>query len=369
MKKVLFTANLESFFMKFLIPQLKYFKEKGYEVTIATKLEGLDIPYCDKKINIDFARSLNLKQNLKSYRQMKKVFKKEFYDIISCHTPFGAAITRLAYIFGKFSGSKIVYTAHGFHFYKGAPLMSWLLFYPVEKFLARFTDDLITINLEDYELAKKSFKTNVHYVHGIGLNADKFNFKLLTQEKNKLRKSLGLKKDDFVMIYPAELSKNKNQEKLIYLLEDFFKENPKVHLLLPGYDTLNGKIEKIIKYKKLDNQVHILGFRNDIPKLLKISNLSISASKREGLPVNIMEAMYVGLPIIAFNARGVKDLIIDGTNGFLIGINDITKLIEKINIIIEKKECFKKGENKKYIKPFLLDNVMKEIIKIYKQYD
>ena len=145
-KKILFSANLDSFFIKFLIPQLKYFKEQGYEVHIASKSENIEIPYCDKKFDVSFARSFNLKENLNSYRQMKQILKNEKYDLISCHTPFGGAITRLAAKKVKLINTKVVYMAHGFHFYKGAPLKNWLLFYSAEKYLSKYTDDLITIN-------------------------------------------------------------------------------------------------------------------------------------------------------------------------------------------------------------------------------
>ena len=158
MKKILFAANLESFFIKFLIPELKWFKENGYEVHVAAKSENIDLPYCDKKFDVDFARGLNLKQNIRSYKQLRKIFQEEHYDIISCHTPFGGAITRYAAKKSHLKDTRVVYMAHGFHFYKGAPLFNWLVFYPVEKYLAKYTDRLITINLDDYEIAKKKFK-------------------------------------------------------------------------------------------------------------------------------------------------------------------------------------------------------------------
>ena len=168
MKKILFAANLDSFFIKFLIPQLKWFKDNGYEIHIATKQEGLKIPYCDKIFNVDFARSFNIKQNIRSLRQMSKIFKEEHYDIVSCHTPFGSATTRLAAKKCRLKNTRIVYMAHGFHFYKGASKLKYFLFYTAEKYLARFTDEIITINLEDYEIAKNKFKTQVSYVAGIG---------------------------------------------------------------------------------------------------------------------------------------------------------------------------------------------------------
>ena len=367
-KKVLFAANLESFFTKFLIPQLKYFKEQGYEVHIACGLEGLDIPYCDKKFNVNFARSLNLKQNLESYKQMQEVLKNEKYDLISCHTPFGGAITRLAFKSLKIKDTRLVYMAHGFHFYKGAPLFNWLVYYPVEKFLAKYTDIVITINLDDYELAKKKFKTDVRLVKGVGLDVSKFNFEMSEEEKQEYRKSLGLAKDDFVMIYPAELTKGKRQIWLIHTLKELLIHNSKFHLLLPGKDSMNGKCHKLVKELRLESQISFLGFRKDIPKLITISDLAVTSSKREGLPVNVMEAMYVGLPIVATACRGNRDLIENGKNGYVVGINDKDAFLEKVEyfskISKEERENIK-NINNSLIKPYLLEDVLQEIIDVY----
>lgn len=365
-KKILFAANLESFFTKFLIPQLKYFKDKGYEIHVAAKSENMDIPYCDKKFDVDFARSLNIKQNIRSYKQMKKIFKDEHYDIVSCHTPFGAAITRLAFKHCKIKETKMVYMAHGFHFYKGAPLLNWLLFYPAEKYLARFTDTLITINLDDFEIAKKKFKTDVRCVNGIGLDTCKFDFDMSEKEKMEYRNSLGLEKDDFVMIYPAELLPRKRQEWLIKSLSTILKENKHFKLLLPGKDSMHGKCQNIVTKNNLNDQVLFLGFRKDVPKLIKISNLALSSSKQEGLPVNIMEAMYCGLPVIATDCRGNRDLITNGENGYIIGMSDSKSLCDKV-LSIAKLNSFEreniKFNNQEKVKKYLLNEVLNDIIK------
>lgn len=369
-KKILFAANLESFFTKFLIPQLKYFKEEGYEVHVAAKSENIDIPYCDKKFDVDFARGFNIKQNIRSYKQMKKIFKSEHYDIVSCHTPFGGAITRLAFKNCKVKNTKMVYMNHGFHFYKGAPLLNWLLFYPAEKYLAKYTDTLITINLEDYEIAKKKFKTNVKYVRGIGLEPSRFDFDMTEKEKTEYRKSLGLKKNDFVMIYPAEINKNKRQVWLINALKDVLKEHANFHLLLPGNDKSKGKCEELIRKLKLEDQVHLLGFRKDIPKLLRIADLSVSSSNREGLPVNIMEAIYCGLPAVATDCRGNRDLIKNGINGFIRNVNDSVGFCEKVLYFSKLDSCKLNNirkDNKKFIEPYLLEKVLKDTIKVYKE--
>jgi len=367
-KKILFTANLESFFTKFLIPQLEVFKKAGYEVHIATKFEGKDIPFCDKKFNVDFARGFNLKQNLNSYNQMKELLKKEQYSIISCHTPFGGAITRLAAKNLKLANTKIVYMAHGFHFYKGQQKLKYLLFYSAEKYLAKYTDTLITINHEDYQIAKKKFKTNVRYVPGVGLDENKFNFKFTRKEDIELRKSLGIKEKDFVMIYPAELMPRKRQEWLIETLKDVFLENKNFYLLLPGKDSMNNKLHNIVKEIGLEKQIQFLGFRNDIPKLLNISDLAVTSSMQEGLPVNVMEAIYVGLPVVATACRGNRDLIQNRKNGYVVDVEDkeefINKVLEVYNFNSEKRKKIKELD-KKVIEKYLLENVIEKIMKVY----
>lgn len=360
MKKVLFTATVDSHILHFHIPFLKLFKEKGYEVHVATNGEE-EIPYCDKKIKISFERSPFKINNLKAIKQLKKVIDEEHYDIIHTHTPMGSVVTRLAAKKARKEETRVIYTAHGFHFFKGAPLINWLVFYPVEKYLSKYTDTLITINQEDYELAKNKFKKckDVKYVPGVGIDEEKFNFEMTNEEKKELRKSLGIEKDDFVMIYPAELSKRKRQIWLINSIKDLLKENENIHLLLPGKDSLNGECHNLVRELELGNQVHLLGYRKDIPQLLKISDLAISSARQEGLPVNLMEAMYVGLPIVATDCRGNRDLVVNGENGFLIeqcNSENYKSCIKKIYDSKEYRNIFG-NESQKIVKTYLLDNV------------
>ncbi len=367
MKKVLFVATLDSHINLFHLPFLKFFKENGYEVHVATNSSN-KIKYCDKKIKINIKRSpFNLK-NIKAIFELKKIVEEEKYDIIHAHTPMGGVVARIAANkVRKTSRTKVIYTAHGFHFYKGAPLINWVLFYPIEKILANYTNAIITINKEDFNLAKSKFNTKIYYVPGVGINEEKFNIKLTKKDEIELRKSLGLNEEDFVITYPAELNKNKNQIMLIYAMEKLVAKYKNIHLLLPGIDSYNEYYQKIVHAKNLEKNIHFLGFRDDIPKLLNISNLAVSTSLREGLPVNIMEAMYVGLPIIATDCRGNRDLVRNDFNGFLIGTSDVDSLVTNIEKIYNDKKLaliFKKNNNQE-IKRYLLDNIMKDMINIY----
>lgn len=371
-KKVLFSATVDSHILAFHIPYLKLFKENGYEVHVATN-GNEEIPYCDVKHIVSFERSPYKINNIKAIKQLKKILDEEKFDIIHTHTPMGSVVTRIASKkTRKENNTRVIYTAHGFHFYKGAPILNWLLFYPIEKYLSKYTDTLITINNEDYELAKKKFKkTNVEYVPGVGVDEEKFNFEMTEDEKIKLREEFGLKKDDFVLIYIAELSKRKNQGMLIKVMKELVKENKDIHLLLPGKDSMNGKYQKITDELGLENNIHFLGFRKDIPNLLKISNLAVSSAKQEGLPVNIIEAMFCGLPCVVTNCRGNRDLIENGVNGYVVEINDVESMVEKINnvISIKDKETFNKFEK---INKYSLKKIKKKIERIYyifKKYD
>lgn len=241
-------------------------------------------------------------------------------------------MARLAAKKARKAGTRVIYTAHGFHFYKGAPLKNWLLFYPVEKHLAKYTDTLITINDEDFERAKKKFEKRCHdieYVPGVGVDEKKFNKKLTKKQYAALRKSLKLKDDDFVMISVGRLDTNKNQGLLIRVTSKLVKEDKRYHLLLVGPDENSGRFQKLVKKYKLEKNVHFLGTRSDIPELLHISDVAVSASKREGLPVNLIESVYAGLRIVATDCRGNRD-IVKSSKGFLISKGDEEDFKNKI---------------------------------------
>ena len=213
MRKVLFVATITKHIIGFHTPYLKWFKEQGYEVHVASNGDE-PIAYCDKHFNLPFERFPFKKNNLKVYNQLKEIINENNYQIIHCHTPVGGVLARLAAKKVRKNGTKVIYTAHGFHFYKGAPLLNWLIYYPIEKIMAKYTDCLITINKEDYEFAKKHLHAKkIEYVHGVGVSKSKFNFDMTPDEKNELRRTIGLKEKDFVLIQVGELNKNKRFNK------------------------------------------------------------------------------------------------------------------------------------------------------------
>lgn len=369
MKKILFTATVDSHILQFHLPYLKLFKENGYEVHVATN-GNEEIPYCDKKYLIPFERSPFKINNIKAINKLKKIIENEKYDIIHTHTPMGSVVTRIsAKKARKKYNTRVIYTAHGFHFFKGASFKNWILYYPVEKLLSFITDDIITINLEDYNFAKENLNSkNVYYVPGVGVNRERFDFILSDEEKEKTRNKLNISLNDFVIIYTAEISNRKNQYMLIRVLKNIVNDGFKnIKVLLPGIDSLNGKIQKMVNDYNLNDYVIFTGYRKDIPTLFSISNLSVSCSKQEGLPVNIIEAGMSKKAVIATDCRGNRDLIKNGENGYIVKIDaddDMAKKIEEL--IKDNKKLYKMGEkNYNIMQKYELSNIVEEMKKIY----
>lgn len=345
MKKALIIASVASMIEQFNMNNIKLLQNIGYEVDVATNFENsgtitrtksIELKQKLENINvncfeIDFNRSIFSKDNIKAYRQLKEIIDKNNYELIHMHSPIGGVCGRLAARKARKRGTKVIYTAHGFHFFKGAPLINWITFYPIEKYLSKYTDCLITINQEDYELAKRKLKTKkIELIHGVGVDESKFNFKMSQENEQQLRKSLGLKDDDFVLIQVGELNKNKNQIMAINAIKDLIREYPNIHLLLVGIGKLEDFYKQKIEEYDLSKYVHMLGYRNDVPNLMKISDVLLSLSYREGLPVNVIEALTSGLPVIATNCRGNRDLVKNGENGYIIEIDDIKSLKERM---------------------------------------
>ena len=371
--KILYVATVRSHIGQFHMPFIKNLKEQGHEVHAAFKdnsqdKQGLDLSAIDETFEIPFERSPFKLQNIKAYFALKKVIDQGEYDIIHCHTPMGAVITRLAALKARKKGTKVFYTAHGFHFYKGAPLKNWFIFYPVEKILSRFTDVLILINEEDYQLAvTKNFKAQkICKTHGVGVELDKFDDSLC-EKKEELRKQYDYPENMFAMIYPADLSKRKNQKMLLETVRILKKKIPDLKLLLPGQPIMLEEYKKLAKQYDIEEKVEFLGYRRDIPELLALSDVSVSSSRQEGLPINIVEAMAMGKPVVATAVRGNEDLVMAKKGGFLIKLNDSREMARAIYALYTHQNMFDRiGEfNKKHIRQFSTECVIRELEEIY----
>lgn len=347
----------------FLIPHINLLNNEGYTVDIATntcekKIKELDA-LCDNIFNIGFSRNLLSKSNIKAYKDIKSVIKNNNYDLIYVHTPIASAITRLAC--RDISNTKIIYFAHGFHFFKGAPLKNRIIFYPIEKYLSKYTDILVTINNEDYIRATKKLKANKTVMtNGVGIDLDKI--ESIFVNKDSKRNELGLKKDDIVLLSVGELNENKNHIEVIKAI-DMMKNKNNIKYLICGEGNKIDYLTSFIKDHNLENNVKLLGYRNDIIELCKISDIFVFPSKREGLPVSVMEAMACGLPVVCSNIRGSSDLIENKRGGSVVEHNymrdyctEITNLINN-PLLIQKYGQYNRAKIKKYSLKNIIDDM------------
>lgn len=345
-----------------------YLQSKGYEVwaagsedeRIKKELDVMGINCVD----VPFSRSPLNKANLEAYSNLKTLFTAEAFDLVHVHTPVAALLTRLA--FRHSQGGRIIYTAHGFHFFNGAPLANWLIYYPLERLAARWTDTLITMNDEDYDRAKKMGfpKGSVQYVHGVGVEPLSMN--LTVDAKETLKHSLGISSDSIVISYVAEINKNKNQYFLLRNWKQIKEISPEAVLLLIGEGDMRVEIERVITDMQLED-IYLLGYRNDVHELLQITDVVSLLSHREGLPKSIMEAMAGSIPCIVSDTRGLRDLIHNGENGYVVSHKDDTALIESFVRLLNDKERRKAMGAAAYqsVEPYQLENVLREYIEIY----
>ena len=371
MKKILYVTTVSSTINAFLVPHIKYLIDQGYKVDVATNITddiNADLINMGVKVfEVDFQRTPISLKNSKAYKQIKEIQNKEQYDIVHVHTPVASFVTR--YALRKEKNLKIVYTCHGFHFYKGGSAINWIVFYPLEKIAAKWTDTLVTINSEDYEIAKGFTLRNngqVFEMHGVGIEKDKYvteNF-----DKSEYRKKLGLNDDDFVILVLAELNKNKNHIQLIKAMNLLKDKYPNIKAIFAGNGPLEDDVNKQIKENELEDKISLLGWRNDVKELINSSDLVGLFSKREGLGKCLLEAMICGKCVIATNTRGPRELIQQDINGFMFEIDDIKTTSTSIENIYSNLDIRNKFErNVIYIaNRYLLDNFLDELNCIYK---
>jgi len=369
-KKVLFVATVvKTHIMEFHIPYLKMFKERGWNTAVASRndyenAEDCQIPFCDDYYNVPFERSPIKLSNFQAYKELKKLINNGDYDIIHCHTPVGAMLARLAARRARKRGTKVIYTAHGFHFYKGAPIINWLLYYPVERFLARYTDVLITINKEDYERAKKFRARKVCYVRGVGVNVAKFE----PNETNKkeIRDELAIKNSDVVVLSVGEVNKNKNHRTVIEAIAKSHSAN--LYYVICGQGPLVDEHKNLAKLLGVEDRVIFAGYRTDVSKFYSMADVFVFPSFREGLSVALMEAMSCGLPIVCSNIRGNVDLVQDGAGGYLCDPSDAAGFSVAIERLANDAELRRNmgRTNIENVKEFDISSVMDQMLQIYK---
>lgn len=351
-------------------PYLEKALDMGYEVWFGTNRDKPENLECELPIHMydshTYRSIFNLKDNIIAYKNFMKILKNNDIEVIHCNTPIGGMIGRIC---GKKARIKhIIYTAHGFHFYKGAPLLNRTIFKWAERLMAHWTDSIITMNEEDYQAAQKftlKLEGKVFYVPGVGIDTEAY--KKVKINKKKKRAELGLNDDDILLISMGDLVKRKNHKIAIKAVKKI--NNSKVHYLICGVGSEMNNLIKLSKSLGIDKQVHFLGFRSDVNELLKISNIFLFTSLQEGLPRSLMEAMASGLPCVISDIRGNRDLIIEGKGGYLVKRNDIDEYAKRINELIQdrKLRIQMEKENIERIKAFSIEEVKKRIEDIYEE--
>lgn len=368
-KKVLFMSHVANF-QKFNRPFMRWFTEQEWSVHYASAEEEA-VYDCDAHFQVPFARSPWSKNNVLAYRQLKAIIDREHYDIIHTHTPVGSIVTRLAARDARKEGTKVIYTAHGFHFFQGAPLINWLIYYPAEKIMSRYTDCLVTINEEDYQNAKKKhFRAgSIKKIDGVGVNLKKF-IPLEQEQRNTIRSELGFQEKDFLLICVAEFIKRKNQRFLIHSMNKLIRQIPNCKLLLVGKGDLLEECKQLCLDSSLENAVSFYGYREDVEKLCGAADVLVAASYQEGLAINIMEGMAVGLPVVCSNVRGQRDIIRDGVNGLIYETDDEDTFVAKIGILYGNQELRHKmsQDNINDVKKYSLDRAIENMADIYKEF-
>lgn len=369
--KILYVTTVSRTINAFLIPHIKMLINQGYEVEVAC---NIDLPISDElidnfiKVNkIDFSRNPLSMKNINAYKQIKKLIEKNEYDMVHVHTPIASFITRMA---SRNINLKKVYTAHGFHFYNGASVINWGIYYPLEKIAAKWTDAIITINNEDYRVAQQKFKHNKNKIYKInGIGVDLRTYSNRCRDLINFRENMGLKKEDFIITVIAELIQRKNHKQIIDTIKLLKDKYVNIKLLLVGDGELSSKIKDYIIENKLENNIFMLGFRSDINEIISMSDVIGLFSFQEGLPRNLMEAMSVGKPIICTNIRGNNDLVKNDVNGILVDINDINGTKEAVLKLYNNRELFNKfSENgKKEVEKYDIENVLKSMNDIYSE--
>ena len=363
--KILYVTTIGST-MSFFRTFIKKLLDDGITVDIATNELIKDVPECYKDWNckvyhIDTSRSPLNKGNILAIKQIKELVEQEQYDIVHCHTPIAAMCTRFACRKARKNGTKVIYTAHGFHFYKGAPLKNWLIFYPIEKLCACFTDVLITINQEDYALAQKKLKAKrIEYVPGVGIDTSKY-FDVVVDKTSK-REELAIPQNATLLISVGELNDNKNHETVIRALSQISDKN--LYYIIAGIGNKKEDLERIAKECDVSDRVKLLGYRTDVIELYKCADVCVFPSFREGLSVALMEAMSCGLPCAVSKIRGNTDLI-DENGGALFDPFSVEDCARAISDLLDDNISEKSEYNVNKVQQFSLGTVMAKMDEIY----
>ncbi|MBE6817753.1 MAG: glycosyltransferase family 4 protein [Ruminococcaceae bacterium] len=369
MKKRLLITSTDLMMVQFLLPHIQNLAENGYAVDIACsdvggrveEIKGKTKAYTENIFVLDLQRSPLSPQNAKGYKQLKQIFSEHRYDIVWTNEPVMGVATRLAAKKARKNGTTVLYMCHGFHFFNGAPKVNWLIYYPIEKLMAPRADCICTINTEDYKRAQ-GFKTKrVEYIHGIGINTDR-----LTpgENQNNIRVELGLSEDAFLVLSVGELNENKNQKVILKAVNKL--NDVSIHYILCGKGDQLENLQTLTRELGIENNVHFLGYRTDVVDICSQADVYVMPSKREGLPVASLEAMYCGLPLVTSNIRGLSDIMENGVTGYMCEPDDVNAFATGIRVIKEDVNFRKTAaeKNKQIVVPYCIENTKTEVLNL-----
>ncbi len=370
-KRILLTST-DLMMIQFMIPHIYNFVDHGWHVEIACSVVGDRIDEIREKLKgkavihtVRLHRSPANPENLKGYQDMKQVINNGEWDIIWTNEPVMGVVTRLAARKARKKGTKVIYMVHGFHFYKGAPILNWMVFYPVERIMAHFADAIVTINKDDFERAKTFHTKEVRYIHGIGVNTNRLDN--VNPEKN-IRKELGIPESACFLLSIGELNKNKNHRVIIEALGSL--QDKDIYYAICGKGDMKETLLELAAEKGIQDRFFLLGYRMDIVDICMQADVFVFPSIREGLPQSPLEAMYCGLPVISTNSGGIKDYVIDGVNGYLCEPTDaqgFANAIRKLKEDKSKREQFGK-QNKMSVVPFCFSSVKDEVLDLFESF-
>lgn len=362
MKKALIVATISDFIAAFEINDILILKKIGYEVHVAANFRGM-LPNNKEKLNkvsfirhqLDIERTPYSISNVKAYKELKRIIKRNFFDIVHCHTPVGGVLARMCTRNFRKKGTEVLYTAHGFHFYEGAPLKNWAIYYPVEWLCSWWTDTLITINKEDYKRAKKNLHAKrIEYIPGVGIDVHKFG---IASGGEKIRRELGIDSDRFMLLSVGELNENKNHKTVIKAVAGI-----NLTYVIVGRGKLYEHLKTAAEIAGVD--IRLTGYRSDVADFYDAADAYILPSIREGLNVSLMEAMASGLPCLCGNIRGNTDLI-DEKGGYLFNPQSVDEIKDSIKKLMVEDRAELGKYNLKKIHSFSIQNVKNQMMQIY----
>lgn len=345
---------------------MEWFKNQGWQVDDAAPGKEKEFErFYHNHYDIDMNRNPFSFRNFKALICLHRLLKQNHYSIMHCHTPVGSVLARVAAIGIK--NLSVIYTAHGFSFSKSSSLLSWALFFPIERFLRFKTDYLVTINNEDYKIAKRwrLAKKSIYKINGVGYRK-KF-MPVDGDEKERIKASFGLKKTDFIVLYTAQFIHRKNHQFIIECLPQLAKTIPSLKMVFVGNGELFEVMKNSVHEKGLDNYVFFMGGRSDVEKFCQMADIYISSSFLEGLCIGNVEAMACGLPLVLSDVRGQRDVCQDGRNGFLFSIGDKEKFINSIVKLYNDRflRLSIRANNLEDVKEFSLNNALGSMSTIY----